>query len=86
MGKDPTVTMQKHGNNPAFKELLLEFSALMGNHFTDVGKQQEEEKKKEEEQKRKEMENDPILQKINTDKEVKAALEDPKVQQVIHQI
>ena len=46
MGKDPTGTMQKHGNNPAFKELLLEFSALMGNHFTDVGKQQEEEKKK----------------------------------------
>jgi len=38
--------MQKYGNDPKFKELLLEFSALMGNHFEDVG---EKEKKAEEE-------------------------------------
>lgn len=37
MGTKPQETMQKYGNDPMFKELLLEFSALMGNHFTDVG-------------------------------------------------
>ena len=49
MGSKPQETMQKYGNDPMFKELLLEFSALMGNHFTDVGEKQ----KKEEEAKQK---------------------------------
>ena len=39
--------MQKYGNNPQFKELLMEFSALCGNHFENIAeeKKQEEEKK-----------------------------------------
>ena len=86
MGSDPQGTMQKYGNNPEFKELLMEFSALMGGHLEQVGKKEEEEKKKEEEKRqqeierqKKEMENDPVMKKINTDTQVKALLEDPKV-------
>ena len=69
--------MQKYGNNPQFRELLMEFSALTGNHFEDLA----DKKKKEEEKK---MENDPVMQTINNDPEVKAILEDPKVMTIIH--
>lgn len=76
MGSKPQETMQKYGNDPKFKELLMEFSGLMGNHFTDVADKQ----KKEEEEK---MKNDPVMQTINNDPQVKAILEEPKVQKVI---
>jgi hypothetical protein len=36
VGENPQQAMQKYGHNPAFKELMMEFSAFMGNHFTDV--------------------------------------------------
>lgn len=36
MGEKPQETMQKYGNDPMFKELLMEFSSLMGTHFNDV--------------------------------------------------
>jgi len=39
MGSKPQETMQKYGNNPEFKELLMEFSALMGGHFNSVADQ-----------------------------------------------
>jgi hypothetical protein len=57
MGKNPQETMQKYGNNPQFKEMILEFSAFMGEHFENVAdkkKREEEEaaKKAEEERKR----------------------------------
>ena len=68
--------MQKYGNDPLFKELLMEFSGLMGNHFTDVA-----DKKKEEEEKK--MADDPVMKIINEDPQVKAILEDPKVQKTI---
>ena len=71
--------MQKYGNNPEFKELLLEFSALCGNHFTDLA-----DKKKEEEEKK--MADDPITKIINSDPEVKAILEDPKVMAMIQKL
>ena len=71
--------MQKHGNNPEFREMLLEFSALCGNHFEGIA-----EKKKEEEEKK--MQDDPVMQTINSDPEVKAILEDPKVMAVIQQL
>ena len=48
MGTDPTGTIQKYGNKPQFKDLLAEFSSLMGDHFMTVGKKLEEEKKEEE--------------------------------------
>ena len=69
--------MQKYGNDPMFKELLMEFSALMGNHFTDVA----DKKQKEEEEK---MKDDPVMKTINEDPQVKAILAEPKVQKVIH--
>ena len=72
MGTHPNETMQKYGNDPKFVELLKEFSALMGNHFTDVGEKQQ----KEEEEK---MKDDPVMKTINEDPEVKAILAEPKV-------
>ena len=60
MGSKPQETMQKYGNNPEFKELLMEFSAMMGTHFNDLAdtKKAEEEKK---------LENDPAMIAIKTD-------------------
>ena len=57
MGSKPQETMQKYGQNPEFKELLLEFSALCGNHFNALA----DEKKAEEEKK---MEDDPTMKII----------------------
>ena len=37
--------MQKYGSNPEFKDLMTEFSKLMGTHFDDIA-----EKKKQEEE------------------------------------
>ena len=54
----------------------------MGTHFEEVAdkkKQEEEEKKRQEEQL---MKSDPIYKIIQTDPEVKAALEDEKVKKV----
>lgn len=56
--------MQKYGSNAKFREFLLEFSSLMGQHFDEVAdqkaKEQEERKKKEEEM----MKNDPVYKII----------------------
>ena len=79
MGQKPEETMQKHGQNPQFRELLLEFSALTGGHFNELA-----DKKKAEEEKK--MADDPITQIINNDPEVKAIFEDPKVMHVIGQL
>ena len=76
MGSKPQETMQKYGNDPKFKELLMEFSSLMGTHFNDTA----EKKQKEEEAK---MQNDPVMKTINEDPQVKAILADPKVTKVI---
>jgi hypothetical protein len=29
--------MKKYGNNPQFRELMEEFSKLMGSHFEEIG-------------------------------------------------
>lgn len=79
MGSKPQETMQKYGNNPQFKEILVEFSALCGNHFTNLA----DEKKKEEEKK---AQDDPVMKIINTDPQVKEILEDPKVQAILAQL
>ena len=49
MGEDPKKAMEKYGNNPEFRDIMMEFSAFMGNHFETVA----DKKKEEEEQKRK---------------------------------
>lgn len=52
--------MKKYGGNPEFRTLLEEFSKLMGSHFEAIG----DKKAKEEEEK---LQNDPVMQTINTD-------------------
>lgn len=68
--------MQKYGNNPEFRTILEEFSKMMGSHFEDLG----DKKQKEEEEK---IQNDPVMQIINNDENVKAILADPKVKKVL---
>ncbi len=59
--------MLKYGNNPDFREILMEFSQFMGHHFENVA----DKKKAEEEAKRKAEEealkNDPVYQTIQND-------------------
>ena len=50
MQKDPKAAALKYGQNPKFRELMQEFSGLMGSHFTEVA---DKKKKEEEEAKRK---------------------------------
>ena len=90
MGKNPKEAMAKYGNNPEFREIMMEFSQLMGGHFTDVAQQKKEEEQKkqqEEEKKRKELEeqmkNDPVHQIIQTDEKVREYLEDPEVKKIL---
>ena len=71
MGQNPKEAMAKYGNNAEFREIMMEFSKLMGGHFDEVSqkkKEEEEKKQQEEEKKRKEMEeqmkNDPVHQII----------------------
>lgn len=49
---------------------------MMGSHFEDLG----DKKQKEEEEK---IQNDPVMQIINNDENVKAILADPKVKKVL---
>eukprot|EP00347_Sterkiella_histriomuscorum_P016908 403351390 len=75
-GKNPQETMQKYGGNPEFRTILEEFSKMMGQHFEDLG----DKKQKEEEEK---IQNDPVMQIINNDEQVKTILADPKVKKVL---
>ena len=54
-GNNPKEAMEKYGNSPDFRELMQEFSEVMGQHFTGLAdKKAEEDKKKEEERKKQE--------------------------------
>lgn len=75
-GQNPNEAMKKYGGNPEFRQLLEEFSKVMGSHFEELG----DKKAKEEEEK---MNNDPVMQIINNDEEVKAILADTKVKKVL---
>lgn len=77
IGSKPDETLKKYGDNPEFKELLKDFSQLMGNHFTEIADKKEKEKKEE-------IKKDPVMQIIENDPEVKAIMADPKVMQVIN--
>ena len=43
MGEDPKKAMEKYGGNPEFREIMMEFSAFMGNHFEGVPDKKKEE-------------------------------------------
>jgi arsenate reductase-like glutaredoxin family protein len=49
-GQNPKEAMQKYGNNPEFRELMIEFSKLMGGHFEELADKKAEEAKKEEQE------------------------------------
>ena len=42
-GKDPQGTMKKFGGNPEFREIMEEFSKMMGSHFESVADQKQRE-------------------------------------------
>ena len=54
MGSKPEETIKKYGDNPQFRELIKEWTELMGGHFEEIGQK----KQKEEEEK---MKNDPAM-------------------------
>ena len=43
-GRDPENTMKKYGGNPEFRQLLEDFSKLMGEHFESVADKKERER------------------------------------------
>ena len=71
--------MKKYGGNPEFREIMEEFSKLMGTHFEDVA----DKKAKEEEEKKN---SDPVMKIIETDEQVKAILADPAVQKILEHL
>mmetsp|Transcript_2616 Transcript_2616/g.4380 ORF Transcript_2616/g.4380 Transcript_2616/m.4380 type:complete len:109 (-) Transcript_2616:117-443(-) len=83
MGKNPKEAMEKYGNNPEFREIMVEFSKLMGEHFEGVAekkkKEEEEQRKKEEEQ----LKSDPVYNIIQSDDRVKEFIADPEVKEVL---
>lgn len=59
-GNNPKEAMQKYGNSPEFRELMQEFSEVMGTHFTGIADKKAAEQKKQEE----EIKSDPVYQTI----------------------
>jgi len=39
MQKNPKEAMAKYGGNPEFRELLIEFSRIMGDHFEKLSQE-----------------------------------------------
>jgi len=72
MQKDPKGAMERFGGNPEFRELLLEFSKIMGSHFDVMGKQAAEKEAKEN-----------AAKQPPRDPKAEAILQDPKVQYLI---
>ena len=56
-GKDPKGAMAKYGQNPEFREIMMEFSKLMGGHFEGIADKKQQEEKEQ-------LENDPVYQTI----------------------
>ena len=43
VGENPQQAMAKYGSNPQFRELMMEFSSFMGDHFNNVADKKKEE-------------------------------------------
>ena len=71
--------MKKYGNNPQFREIMEDFSKLMGNHFEDVADKKQREAEEAEKKRLEEMKNDPVMQIIENEHRVKEILADPKI-------
>ena len=79
MQRDPKAAHAKYGQSPEMREFMQEFSGLMGSHFEDIAEKEKAEAEKKKKEQEDAMKSDPVYQKIQTDPQVKAALEDPKV-------
>jgi arsenate reductase-like glutaredoxin family protein len=44
-GENPQEAMKKYGDNPEFKEMLVEFSKVMGVHFENIADKKAKEEK-----------------------------------------
>ena len=71
--------MKKYGGNPQFREIMEDFSKLMGNHFEDVADKKKREAEEAEKKRLEEMKNDPVMQIIENEPRVKEILADPKI-------
>ena len=78
--------MKKYGGNPQFREIMEDFSKLMGNHFEDVADKKKREAEEAEKKRQEEMKNDPVMQIIETDPKVKEILADPKIQKILEHL
>ena len=93
VGENPKEAMEKYGNNPEFREIMMEFSTFMGSHFEGVAdkkdKEAEEKRKVAEEERKKEIEEikkDPVYNTIETDPLVKEFLADPEVKTILEHL
>ena len=44
-GKNPKEAMEKYGHSPEFREIMTEFSKMMGGHFENLADQKKEQEK-----------------------------------------
>merc|ERR1719453_3058110 len=59
-GKDPKSTMEKYGHNAEFREMMMEFSGFMGDHFGTVADKKAEEAEKQRKEQEEQLKNDPV--------------------------
>ena len=92
-GKNPQEAMKKYGHIPEFRQIMEDFSGLMGKHFDDVAdkkkreaEEQEQKRQEEELRRQEELKNDPVMQTIESDPRVKEILADQKVQKVLEHL
>lgn len=63
-GTDPKGAMAKYGQDPEFRQLMIEFSALMGDHFTSTADKIAAEEKAKKEKEEEELKKDPVFKTI----------------------
>jgi len=78
--------MKKYGHVPEFKQIMEDFSGLMGKHFDDVADKKKREAEEEERKRQEAIKNDPVAQIIENDARVKEILADQKVQKVLEHL
>lgn len=66
-GSNPKEAMAKYGSNPEFRQLMMEFSALMGDHFTSTADKLAAEEKAKKEKEEEELKKDPVYKTIQED-------------------
>ncbi len=65
--KDPQGTMKKYGHLPEFRNILEDFSKMMGSHFDEVADKKKAEQEAEEKKKQEVAKADPVAAIIEND-------------------